>query len=693
MRIFIADIITNYSLWLAPVCVLAGVLVAWLLYTASSKDKELASWLRYSLFGLRALLISGLAFFLLEPLIKRIVTEKEKPIVLIAQDNSASLKNGKDSAYLKNEFVKQIKELASALEEKYEVRFYRFDSKAELNDTIDFNGKETDYSNLFEEIENNYANRNVGAMVIASDGIYNKGTNPVYGTDKLGFPVFTVALGDTTTIRDLSLKKVDHNDVAYLGNKFPVEITVDARKLKSKESLLSISKDGKKLAEQKVTISSDEFTQTFSFLLDADKPGVQKYAASLVTLGEEQNKTNNVQSFVIEVIDNREKIAIVSAAPHPDVAAIKESIEANQNYEVDVFMLPEFNAPVKPYSLVILNQVQISTPAGTKLMNELSQNGTSWFLISAFGGDKIPGVNVQAMNLRYNDAEPIVNKSFSLFNVSDAFKKYTRDFPAVKSVLGNYSITNSVSVLFTQRIGVVETENPLLLFNTNGEQKSAVFLGDGLWRWKMRDYAGHENNELFDELISKIVQYLSVKADKSFFRVKTKKVINENEPVEIEAEVYNNSYELITEPEVTITIMNEDDKKFNYTFSKTGLGYRLNAGLLPPGEYSYRAITNNGTKAQEVRGYFTVKEIVAEKINTVADHALLQQLAVKTGGKMFYPTELQKLQSTLSDNENIKTITYSQKEVKDLIDIKAIFFILLALLSIEWFVRKRSGLY
>jgi hypothetical protein len=420
---------------------------------------------------------------------------------------------------------------------------------------------------------------------------------------------------------------------------------------------------------------------------------VQKYVAAISPLEEEQNRLNNGQPFVIEVIDTREKIAIVSSAPHPDVAAIKESIEENQNYEVEAFLLNEFNGSVKPYSLVILNQVQMSSPGGVKILNDLVQNNTSYFLISAYGGDKIPGVNVQAMNMKYNDAEAIANKSFSLFTLSESLQKYTKEFPAVKSVLGNYSITNSAAVLFTQRIGIVETENPLLLFNTNGEQKSGVFLGDGLWRWKLRDFADHENHELFNELISKIVQYLSVKADKSFFRVKTKKVVNENEAVELEAEVYNNSYELITDPDVTITITNENDKKFNYAFSKTGLGYRLNVGLLPPGEYSYKAITNNGTKAQEQRGFFTVKEIVAEKINTVADHQLLQQLATRTNAKMYYPAQLNELKKVLLNNENIKTITYTQKDVKDLIDMKWIFFLLMALLTIEWFVRKYSGLY
>ncbi len=693
MPVFLVDIITQYSLWFAPCCILGGLLFALILYYGSQRNKELSKKVKYVLFALRTLLVAFLLFFLLDPFIKRMVNEKEKPIIVVAQDNSSSLLNNKDSVFMKGEYLSSLKGLVDKLSDKYDVKFYRFADKTELNDTVDYKGKETDYSSLFNEIENNYSNRNVGAIVFASDGLYNKGTNPVYSSDKMKIPVYTVALGDTTIIKDISIKKTDHNQVAYLGNKFPIEITIDARKFSGKETALTITKAGKKLAEQKIKINADAYTQTYSFMLDADKPGVQKFVVNVAALTEEQNKENNYQTFVIEVIDTREKIAIITSAPHPDVAAIKESIESNQNYEVETFLLADFNVSVKPYSLVILNQVQLSSAQGTKIMNDLTANNTSWFLVSAYGSDKIPGVNVQAMSLKYNDAEAIEAKGFSLFTVSEELKKYFKEFPAVNSVMGNYTIANSVNVLLNQRIGIVETENPLLLFNINGEQKSGVFFGDGLWKWKLRDYADHQNHNLFNELTGKIVQYLSVKADKSFFRVKSKKIVNENEAIEIEAEVYNNAYELITEPEVTFVLTDGNDKKFDYTFSKTGLGYRLNLGVLPAGEYSYKATTNNGTKAFEQRGFITVKEITAEKMQLVADHQLLSRLANQTKGKFFYPNQLNQLTESLLSNDTIKTITYMHKDVKELIDMKAIFFLFLILLSLEWFIRKYNGLY
>jgi hypothetical protein len=210
-----------------------------------------------------------------------------------------------------------------------------------------------------------------------------------------------------------------------------------------------------------------------------------------------------------------------------------------------------------------------------------------------------------------------------------------------------------------------------------------------LWKWRLRDFAEHKNHNLFNELISKTVQYLSVKSDKSFFRVNAPKIINENEDIEFGAEVYNKSYELITEPDVTMMLMKDEDKKFNYTFSKTANSYKLNIGVLPAGEYRYEAKVRLGNEVFIKNGLVIVKEVVSEKINTVANHQLLFQLSNRTNGKLYYPAQIENLKEDLMKNEYIKPVTYSQSITTGLIDIKWLFFLLVFILATEWFFRKR----
>src|ERR1700757_3814547 len=672
------------------VCLLAGLGYAFLLYRKSKQDVNKA--IHYLLFALRFLVVSFLCFFLLNPLIKNTTTYTEKPIIIIAADNSASVTKNKDSIFYKNEFPASLHKFSEALADKYEVHFIKFAGDVKQDDTLNFLGKETNLSNVFAEVQNNFEGKNVGAVVLATDGLYNTGSNPISEIGNANYPVFTIALGDTTLQRDAFIKKINHNQTAYIGNQFPVEVQIQAADLQGKEAVLRIMQDGKKLAEQKIKYTSNNYTGVLNFLLNADKAGVQRYQAMLTFTDGEQIKNNNTMPFVVDVIDKREKILLLVGAPHPDVAALKQTIEANQSYEVEVQLAERFNASLKPYSLLILHNVNQNNNVFKKLNAEIAANKTSVWQFSKNDFWAFPSLRFGSSISRYNDAEPIMNNGFSLFNISNELKNYLKELPAVTCALTSYKVSNGAIALVNQQIGQVQTENPILVFADNGGQKSALFCAEGLWRWKLRDFADHENNVVFEELIQKKFQYFSVKADKSFFKVFTKKIIKENEPLEFDAEAFNPSYELINEPEVNLVITDEAKKQFTYTFSKTSNAYHLSPGNFPAGDYTFTAQVKISNQLYTQKGAFTVKPLLVEFTSTTADHALLYNISKKTGGQLFYPKQLNDLQKKLLDNDNIKTLVHEQKQVNDFINLKVLFFILLVFLSLEWFIRKYNGL-
>jgi hypothetical protein len=681
---------TEYPIWLVVFCLLAGLGYAFLLYRKPKQD--LNRTILYVLFAIRFLVVSILCFFLLNPLIKNTTTYTEKPIIIIAADNSASITKNKDSVFYKKEYPELLHKFSDALADKYEVHFFKFDSEVKADDTLNFSGKETNISNAFSTIQNDFEGKNVGAVVLATDGLYNTGSNPLSIIGNINYPIYTLALGDTTLVRDALIKKINHNQTAYIGNQFPVEVQLQAFDLQGKDAVLSISQGGKKFAEQKIKYASTNYTGVLNFLLNADKAGIQRYEAMLSFTTGEQIKNNNSMPFVVDVIDKREKILLLAGAPHPDIAALKQTIEANQNYEVDVRLTDKFIESIKPYSLVILHNVGLSNPVAKRIATEIATHKTSVWQFSKNDFWAFASVRFSSSTSGYNDSEPLFNTGFSLFNVSNELKNYIKELPAVSCALNSYRIAPGVIALINQQIGQVQTDNPVLVFEDDGGQKSALFCAEGLWRWKLRDYADHENNVLFEELIQKTVQYLSVKADKSFFKVFTKKIINENEPLEFDAEVFNPSYELINEPEVSMVITDEAKKQFTYTFSKTTNAYHLNAGNFPPGDYKYEAQVKVNTQIYLQKGEFSVKPLLVEFTSTTADHALLYNISKKTGGQLFYPKQLNDLQKKLLENDSIKTLVHEQKQTNDFINLKIVFFILLVFLSIEWFVRKYNGL-
>jgi hypothetical protein len=658
----------------------------WLYY----KNKKNSEAPKNALIGMAALRFLSLFFiflFLLSIFFKRLQNETENPIVLIAMDNSTSMVSANDSSFIKGNFQKQLLTFKEKLGEKYTIKTLLFGDKAESsNENASFREKETDIENLLREVDNNYSNQNIGALILVSDGIYNKGANPIYSSEKLGYPIYAIATGDTSEIRDVLIQKVNHNQVAYSGNDFPVEVVVNAKKFSGKEVSVTLMQGSVEKGKQNLKITSDNFLSTCHFTLTAAGVGVVKYTAKVSVLEGEKKTSNNTQPFVIEVIDNKEKVLLLANTPHPDIAALKDVIDKSSNYEIEYSLAQDFRKTVKPYSLVILHGF---SAAQLPFLNQCKAELIPFWIINPTTPENLPGIRITGSLNKYNDAEPNIQNSFGLFTISDGFKKFANDLPALKLFFGNYTLGNGSNSLINQRIGIVETENPILFFTETNGLKSAVFLGDGLWKWKFRDFAEHNNHDLFNELISKSIQYLSVKSDKSFFRVTSPKIINENTDIELEAEVYNKSYESITDPEVTLILTNSENKKFNYTFSKTNSAYKLNMGSLPPGEYRYEASVKNNNELFVKQGVFAVKEVVSEKINTVANHQLLFQLSSRTGGEFYYPSALQKLQEDLLKNERIKPITYSQISTSSLIDLQWLFWIILGLLCAEWFFRKR----
>jgi hypothetical protein len=682
------EVISN-SPWYAVLLIAAGALAltSWL-YVRNRKNTECPKSALRLLFAVRlvSLFITGL--LLLELLLKQSENVTEDPVVLVAVDNSASMIAGTDSALVRTELPQAIDRIIDEVGGKFSVRVLQFGSEVKTTEeTPAFTDKETDIENLLASIENNYSNQNIGALIIASDGIYNRGASPAQDAVKLGYPVYTIATGDTVEKRDLILRKVEHNQLAYLGNVFPAEVILSAKKYQGSEARVDILQGGRRLSSQTVRITSDNFLAPIQFTLNAETRGVVRYTASITPLDGEANRVNNEQSFVIEVIDNKDKILLLANAPHPDVAAIKEIIQNGSSYEAETAFAHEFRKPLKQYNLVIIHGYNHARQAA--LLDECNSAGIPYWIVNPTSPDKLPGIRITGTMGRFNDAEPFFDRSFGLFAVSDQLAGFAGTLPAVKTFFGSYAVGGGTGALIKQRIGVVETDQPILAFSELNGLKSAVFAGDGLWKWKLRDYAEHGNYNLFAELIGKTLQYLVVKADKSFFRVSAPRIADENEAVELQAEVYNKSYELITTPDVALTLVNPQNKKFSYTFSKTAKDYRLNLGILPAGEYRYEArVTVNGESFIR-QGQLNIREIVAERLNTVANHQLLFQLASRSGGALVSLAEAGALPGMILKNEQLKPVTYTSVSTKPLIGLWWLFPVIVLALATEWYFRKR----
>jgi hypothetical protein len=693
------SIVTEYPIWLSILCIALGLLYAYLLYGKQVKYEGLPSWIKYAITATRFVVITILSFLLLSPLIKTIFRNVEKPVIIMAQDNSSSILAHTDSNYLKQEYASKLNELVAKLEEKYDVKSFLFGEKINEGTLPDYKDKTTDFEQLLNELQNRYVNRNLGAVVIATDGLYNVGENPLYVSKDLKCPIYTIALGDTSVRKDLILAKVNHNKTVYTGNSFPLEIIVQAKMFRGKLAKLVVEKEGKAVYEQDIQITSDRYSKSIQWQLKAEGANTLHYVVKLLPLNEEITLTNNIQHVFIDVITNKQKVLILADAPHPDITALRQTIEKNENYEAEYSLIGDFNKSIEGYHLVILHQLPSATVTNNKVFNEIQKSNISRLFIIGNNNNfnvfnnlqKV--INISGVRPKFNEVLPSFNKDFALFTLSEETKKSTGFYSPLLAPFGNLKVSSGASVLYQQKIGNVNSNEPLIVFNETNGIKEGVILGEGLWRWRISNFQQTQNHDAFEEIFGKIIQFLSVKSDKRLFKINHQNTYKEGEVIGLDAFLYNQSYEAINEPDIKINIYNEAGKSFSYLFSKSENGYFLNVPSLPVGNYRYEASTKIGDKNYKEDGSFVVKQINIEALNTTADHQLLNAISSKTGALMVYPKEIEKLEQLLNAKEDIVPISYSEEKLQDLVNMKWLFYLLIFMLTFEWFVRKRFGGY
>ena len=690
-------IITDYNWYFFLFCILLGVAYSAMFYFKDRKS-SLNNNVKLLLAVLRCCTVSLIAFLLLSPLVKQKMVEKEKPIVIVAQDNSSSVLYCKDSSFYKGEYKSLLQKTIEKLEDDYEVHTYTFGEKIDDAFEINFSDKKTNISDFFQHITNVYTNRNIGAVLLCSDGLYNSGHNPIAAAEASLHPIYTVGMGDTSLRKDASISNVKHNKIAYLGNKFPVEIAIKATMLGGQNSKLIVQKNGKQIFSKDIKYTEDNFSTTIPLVLDADIKGLQHYKIVLERCNGEVSDANNVRNITIDVIDGKQKVAILAHSPHPDVAAIKHSIADNENYDVETFLAKDFDKPLAEYNLIILHQIPTTADyKGLELVEKIKKEDIpALFIIGE--QTAIPQLNQTDMGLRilskinqHSDVTPIYNSEFTQFVLSQEVYSKFEHFPPLSAPFGEYKTATNSQSLFMAKVGNVSSGNPMIMFVQKHNVRYGFIIGEGLWRWPLADYAQNGTADNFNTLIDKMVMYLSLKISKDRFRVVANNSYIEAEPVTFEAEFYNESYELINTPDILMSITDSADNEKQYHFNRVGATYHLNIGSLSAGRYTYKATTAYGNKNYKAEGNFVVEPIMLEDINLVADHTLLNTLSQKTGGELLSARNISDLPEMLKKRTDIKTVMYEQLKYSEMLNMPWLFVLIILLLGSEWVIRKYNG--
>ena len=677
-------ILENSALWLLPI-ILVSALAAWLLYF---KSKSFNKGQRAFLSAIRFFIFFLIGILLLSPLLKSSERREEKPILVWMEDHARSMVLANDSETVKSVFANE--DLLADLEEMYTVEKLDF-GKSLTAASDSFNSPSTNLYEALNGVQERFYNQNVGGVVILSDGISNSGNNPAYAAQNITYPLFSMGFGDTTSSADMLIDRVVHNNVSYLNNNFPVEIYLKARELEGGSYTVSIADNsGKKLFSQNKSIKGNDYFERIDLFINAEKVGLQRFTVNVTPVGTEENLNNNTRGFTVDVLNNRKKVHIMGTGPHPDMGAIANALKSVEKYEVETFIstnLPEASAKADLYILHDPNAALLEKYASGKNSVWIFQGPTTPISeLKKYGG-------VTAGSNSFEEVQAEINTAFNLFTLSEDEIDFTVDLPPLWSAFGKAEAVSSIYPLFYKRVGSVVTTDPIWFYAQESDKRKAFTLGTGIWKWRIEDYRKQKNFARFDALVYKSVQYLTTNKQERRFVIDIAGRFDQSEPIRAEARLYNSSLELTNEPDLKVTFTNEQNQSFDFSFSRAQNTYRLNAGRLAAGVYTFNATITLGDETFKQAGSFVVEQSLLEETDLVARHQLLRNLSSESGGEFFKGSQLEKLKQELLNNTAAKSIQTLETSTSSLINERWIFAIFLVLMALEWGLRKYFGNY
>ncbi len=632
-----------------------------------------------------------ITIFLLLLLIVNLKFDKEvikiiKPKLVLAVDNSQSIKYlNKDSL---TKFLMQTILGSSKITEKFDTITYTFGEQLNQSSVVNFKDEKTNINQALQDIQVIYEPQ-ISPIVLISDGNQTTGRNYVNSSKTFNQAIFPLVLGDTISETDLKIQNINNNKYTYLENKFPVEIICSYVGNEPILSDLVISSQDNIVFKEQLNFSTRYNSKIITPLIKSSKVGRQSYKVYLKPIQNEKNILNNLKNFSIETIDEYSKIALVSTMSHPDLGALKTSIETNKQRSVDILRPDEYILSKNTYRVIILYQPNIKFERVFELIKQMNNNtlivagiSTDWTFLNKIQSD----FNKKSTN-QTTLVQAQINTEFTSFDINDYnFNSY----PPLNTDLGEISINTKFETLL-DRSKNNNISSPLWFTYENTKSRNSLVLAEGLWKWRMHSFIQESDFKKFDSFISKIIQYLDIKKQNNRLVVNYESIYDGNQDLSIKAQYYNKNYELDLNAEINIKFKNNiSGDLIELPMNINNYFHEIDLNVLDSGSYSFEVNVNN--EVHNKTGMFEILEPNIEKQLINANINDLKQLSKNTNAKLFLDSQVNQLiEELIADNRFYSKQKITKKSVY-LFDITFILFILFVSLFLEWLIRKYNGL-
>lgn len=667
---------------------------------------------RYLLTLLRSLALIFLLFIFFEPVLTLTKKNILTPLNLFFFDNSKSIQINDGTNRIDR--IKNLIEQTKSAAINGDKQIFSFGSSVNFIDEdslarFDFSETASDFSKIFSNI--NQTENNIASITIISDGVITEGATPIYSAEKLGIPVFTVGIGDSTKKNDVDIKNVINNEFIYAETPTTILATVLNKGFAGKTSQIMLYENSQ-LIEQKSLVLDASGVNSISFDYTPKQSGEKKLTLKINNQDGESTYLNNQKVFYINVLSNKINVLLLAGSPSADLTFIKNSLSVDENLKVNTLTqisagnFLEQNPQAKLDSADIIYLIEFPTNLTnedfvTRLSSKLENRNTPFFLLLSGEVDlnklnrisSLLPFSVQLIDKNYLQVQPDVQLS----ELSNPILKNNlitdwNNLPPISQPIVSLTIKPESKTLAKVKINNQPRNNPLILSRSFGTKRSIAVIGKDIWKWKLQ--TASKDLTLFDNFIFSSARWLNAPDDQKKVRIKTsKKIYSSGELVEFSGQVYDDSFNPVNEAEVKLQITGRDFKEeLNLTSVGGGL-YEGSISTAKNGDYAFigNALIDGKTLGED-RGSFNVGDVEIELMDARMNYEFLNLLASQTKGKYFNPDQYQQLLSYLNQiNISASKEKLITSEIRLWSD-EWLLIIVILFFAAEWFVRKRAGM-
>lgn len=736
------------------VAMLAAALLALLaLGPASSRASPRR---RRALVGVRLAIILLVVMAMLRPtLVRTTVTRKPATIVILA-DVSRSMQvadaigNKTRWESLRASFEDALPAIKN-FGDGVEVKLYTFDAEAHPIDVIDSpsqwpprpDGDQTAIGWVLEDVLRREAGKRLAGVVLMTDGAQRalpakdlSPHTPARRLADLGYRLYAVPFGQARGLdqtRDVALSDLRATQVVFVKNQLDVGAVAQFDGFVGQDVLVQLlveAAPGKMQvvdsARLRAKQNGDRLPVDLKYVPDV--AGEMKITLKVEPRTGELITTNNELSTFVTVLDGGLRVLYLNGALLPEQKWLRRSLDASPDIDVDYLYIDARKPETRPtnlaerfqpgkYDVYIIGDLDATafTEPELEALRKAVERGAGFIMlggIHSFGAGRYaltPLADVLPIELdrieRQNFGEAVrsdlhlpsqprpkmrptrIGQSHSLMQLAAGAQNQAAwdTLPALEGANRFTRAKPGATVL-------AETADAksLLVAQEFGRGRVLAFAGDSTWRWYM---AGHE--AAHKRFWRQTVLWLARKdqsTDNTLWIKLDERRYSPGTRVEFATGARNPQGEPIADATFEAEVIRPDGSRAPARLHHEGdemAGVFLDA--VAPGDYTLVVkATRGGAALGTAQARFLVFQQDLELDNPAADRGALETLASMTEGRTVAPEQLSELFAMLK--AQLQELEVQTLVKQTLWDTWPFFLLLVALLSLEWWLRKRWGL-